>query len=103
MRSINFPSITVTFTAFISIILKYLSQVVRHMSGTSRNSSVTFKKYWNTQQNAENSKHSNTQMRNHVDIRKACTLLGTNVLTTLKFHSLKNYFSVYLPVLEYLK
>jgi hypothetical protein len=87
MRSIKFPSITVTFTAFISVILKYLSQVVRHMSGTSRNSSVTFKKYWNTQQNAKN-----TQMRNHVDIRKACTLLGTNVQTTLKFHSLKNTF-----------
>ena len=103
MRSINFPSITLTFTAFISIILTYLSQVISHMSSTSRNSSVTFKQYWNTQQNIENSKHSNIQMRNHVDIRKACTLLGTNVLITLKFQSLRNYFSMYLSVLEYLK
>ena len=103
MRSIKFLSITVTSTAFVSIILTHLSQVVSHMSGTSRNSSVTFKKYWNTQQNVENSKHSNIQMRNHVEIRQACTLLGTNFLTTLKFQSLRNYFSMYLSVLEYLK
>jgi len=101
MRSMNFPSITVTFTAFVSIILTYLSQV-SHMSSTSRNSSVTFKKYWNTQKNVKNSKHSNIQMRNHVDIRKACTLLGTSFLT-LKFQSLRNYFSMYISVLEYLK
>jgi myosin-crossreactive antigen len=81
------------------------------MSGTSINSAATLQtmgtqtllKYWNTQQNVESSKHSNTEMSSHMDTRKARTLLGTNVLTPLKFQSLTNYSSMYLSVLEYLK